>query len=165
VEIRNAGPSELGLLSGLHRRSSYVWERDRAQLDAHPDALGVAPEAIGECRVRAAIGSDGAIVGFCTVAAGPERVCVLDDLFVEPHLMRQGIGRALVEDAAARATSAGDVEMTVVAHARNFAFYESVGFVRAGPTETRFGPATLMRKPLRTADPSPARSGPPRIDV
>lgn len=73
---------------------------------------------------------------------------MIDDLFVEPAFMRRGIGRALVEDAAARAISVGAPEMTVVAHPRNFAFYESLGFVRSEATSTRFGPATTMRRRL-----------------
>jgi GNAT superfamily N-acetyltransferase len=148
VDIRDARPDERGTLTELHRRSSYVWEEDRAHLEAHPDALGVPAEAIDERRVRVAIGSDGSVLGFSVVAPGEDRVSVLDDLFVEPAFMRQGVGRALVEDAAARATSLGDLEMTVVAHPRNFAFYESVGFVRGEQTATRFGPATTMRRTL-----------------
>jgi hypothetical protein len=41
----------------VHRRSSYVWEEDRANLEAHPDALGVASEAIADDRGRVAVGS------------------------------------------------------------------------------------------------------------
>jgi GNAT superfamily N-acetyltransferase len=148
MQIRDARPSERDELSVLHRRSSYVWEEDRVHLDAHPDALGVASEAIDEGRVRVAVGPEGAIVGFSVVAAGPSTVCVLDDLFVEPALMRRGIGRALVEDVAVRAAAAGDVELTVVAHTRSFAFYESVGFTRGEPADTRFGPATTLRRRL-----------------
>ena len=102
TQIRTATAAEREALSELHRRSSYVWEGDRADLDAHPDALGVAAEAIAAGRVRVAVGTGGELIGFWVVADGPDGVCELDDLFVEPRLMRQGIGRALVEDAAAR---------------------------------------------------------------
>jgi GNAT superfamily N-acetyltransferase len=112
----------------------------------------VAAEAIADGRVRVAVGHGGELLGFSVVADAPAGVCVLDDLFVEPDLMRQGIGRALVEDAAARALLAGWREMTVVADPRNFAFYESVGFVVGEPVATRFGPAVQLRRALR---PSP----------
>jgi len=147
--IRTAAAAERDALSELHRRSSYVWEGDRADLDAHPDALGVAVAAIAAGRVRVAVGTGGALVGFSVAADGPDGVCELEDLFVEPRLMRRGIGRALVEDAAARAVGAGSAAMTVVAHPRNFAFYESVGFVRGEPVATRFGPAVKLRRQLR----------------
>lgn len=51
MDIRGAQLHERPALTDLHRRSSYVWEEDRAHLDAHPDALGVAAEAIDEGRV------------------------------------------------------------------------------------------------------------------
>ena len=135
----------------MHRRSSYVWEEDRVNLEAHPDALGVAPNAIAEGRVRVAVGHDGQLLGFALVADAAGGVCVLDDLFVEPEVMRQGVGRALVEDAVVRALRAGRREMTVVAHPRNFAFYESVGFAVGEPVATRFGPAVALRRRLRPA--------------
>jgi GNAT superfamily N-acetyltransferase len=153
MEIRNARPEEREALGELHRRSSYVWEEDRVNLEAHPDALGVTREAIDEQRVRVATGENGTLIGFAVFAAGPATVCVLDDLFVEPSLLRRGIGRALVEDVAARAASAGCFTLTVVAHSRNFAFYESVGFVRGETTRTRFGPATKLRRRLTAGIP------------
>jgi GNAT superfamily N-acetyltransferase len=144
TQIRTAAAAERDALSELHRRSSYVWEGDRADLDAHPDALGVAAEAIAAGRVRVAVSTRGALLGFSVVTDAPDGVCELDDLFVEPRLMRQGIGRALVGDAVARAVRAGSTTMTVVAHPRNFAFYASVAFVRGEPVATRFGPAVKL---------------------
>jgi GNAT superfamily N-acetyltransferase len=148
TQIRSATAGEREALGELHRRSSYVWEGDRADLDAYPDALGVAGEAIAAGRVRVAVDAGGALLGFSVVAEGPDGDCELDDLFVEPRLMRRGIGRALVEDATARALRAGSAAMTVIAHPRNFAFYESVGFVGGEPVATRFGPAVRLRRQL-----------------
>jgi GNAT superfamily N-acetyltransferase len=148
AQIRAADPSEADELDALHRRSSFVWEEDRPQLEAHPDALGVAREAIADGRVRVAVGRAGDVLGFATASPDGQRGCVLDDLFVEPALLRRGIGRALVQDAAARARADGCTSMTVVAHRRNFPFYESVGFAAEAPAPTRFGPATLMRRAL-----------------
>jgi len=145
VEIRDARPAERSALSDLHRRSSYVWIEDRANLDAHPDALGVGREAIAEGRVRVAVDRGGKLVGFVVVANAGD-ACELEDLFVDPEVMRRGIGRALVQDAAARALLAGFDQISVVAHERTFGFYESVGFVRGEPVATRFGPATRLRR-------------------
>jgi GNAT superfamily N-acetyltransferase len=146
--IRLATPSERLALDELHRRSSYVWEEDRANLEAHPDALGVAHEAIAANRVRVAVGPAGELLGFSVVADAAPGVCELEDLFVEPEYMRQGVGRALVEDAARRARPAGCHEMTVVAASHNFGFYGSVGFVPGEAVKTRFGPATRLRRGL-----------------
>jgi ribosomal protein S18 acetylase RimI-like enzyme len=155
-EIRLATPSEGGAINELHRRSSYVWEADRVHLDAHPDALGIAAEAIAGGRVRVALGRGGEILGFCVVNSTARDECELEDLFVEPDFFRQGIGRALVEDAAVRAERDGYREMTVVSDEHNFAFYGSVGFVPGDPVATRFGPATRLRRAL-TLGPRGAR--------
>jgi GNAT superfamily N-acetyltransferase len=148
VDIRFAEPGDRDALSDLHRRSSFVWEEDRANLEAHPDALGVTPEAIAERRVRVALSRSGELLGFSVVADRSDAVCELDDLFVDPDAFRNGIGRALVQDAAASATRRQCRSMTVIAHPRNFPFYESVGFVPGEAAQTRFGPAVRMRREL-----------------
>jgi len=143
--IRGARLSEREALTALHRRSSYVWEQDRVHFDAHPEIFGVAVEAIAAGDVRVALAADGELLGFATVDRATGE---LDDLFVAPEHMRMGVGRALVEDAAARARAAGCRELSVTAHPRNFPFYEHVGFVAAEPAATRFGPAFRMRRAL-----------------
>jgi GNAT superfamily N-acetyltransferase len=148
AEIRCAGAHERAALDDLHRRSSFVWAGDRANLEAHPDALGVAPEAIAERRVRVAVGAREEMLGFSVVAVSDSSVCELDDLFVDPDVMRRGVGRALVEDAASSAVAFGLRSMTVVADPRNFPFYESVGFQPGEAAATRFGPAVRMQRGL-----------------
>jgi N-acetylglutamate synthase-like GNAT family acetyltransferase len=148
AQIRYAEVQDRRALGNLHRRSSLVWEEDRPMLEAHPEVFGVAPEAIAEGRVRVAVNRDGQLVGFATVTVAEAGVCKLEDLFVEPEVMRRGVGSALVEDSAAAALAAGCRTMTVVAHPRNFPFYESVGFVPFEAAPTRFGPAVRMRRQL-----------------
>jgi GNAT superfamily N-acetyltransferase len=97
--------------------------------------------------VRVAVGDDHAPVGFSVVIPGDGTVHELDGLFVEPHHMYGGIGRALIEDAAARATDAGAACLEVTAGPAQ-GFYEKVGFRLVGVTETRFGPAVRMRREL-----------------
>ena len=148
-KIRDAEAGERGVLSDLHRRSSFVWEEDRANLEAHPDALGVELEAILDKRVRVAVGDDDVPLGF-SISSGPNREeRELVDLFVEPDFMRQGIGRLLVEDVASGAAAASCRCVTVVAHPRTFPFYEAVGFVPGEPVATRFGPAVKLRRSLQ----------------
>ncbi len=146
--LRTAVPGDRTVLDGLHRRASYVWEEDRAQLDAHPDALGVDPASIVAGRVRVALGPRSEIVGFATVVSDGGDRCALEDLFVDPAVMRRGVGWLLVEDAVERARTEGYREMTVIAHPRVFPFYERLGFVPAEVVQTRFGPARRLRRRL-----------------
>lgn len=144
VSIRNARPDEALALDGLQRRSSDVWEEYRAQLAAYPDAIEPPHAAIAEGRVRVATDATGSIVGFYVVLPIEHDRCELDDLFVEPALMRQGVGRKLVRDLVDRARASGARHVDVIANPNALGFYTSVGFAVTGNASTRFGDAPRM---------------------
>jgi GNAT superfamily N-acetyltransferase len=148
VLIRDAAPADAAALELLQRRSSDVWAEYREQLAAHPDAIEVPEAFIVGGWVRVALDDDGALIGFSAVIPGDGRVHELDGLFVEPAHMGRGVGRALVEDVAARA-SAGGAERIEVTAGPAQGFYEQVGFSVVGPAQTRFGVAVRMRRELQ----------------
>jgi predicted N-acetyltransferase YhbS len=149
MQIRCAEVGEGGVLEAVQRRSSAVWPAYRERLAAHPDAIARLEEGeLRAGRVRVAH-QDGEVVGFSAVlATDPDGVVVLDGLFVESDAMGQGVGRALVEDAAARAADAGAVALTVVSGPETQAFYARCGFTSVADAPTRFGPAALLRRAL-----------------
>ena len=63
----------------------------------------------------------------------------LEDLFVDPDWMRRGIATELLLDALAHARERGVARIEVTANGHALAFYESVGFVWDGMSETQFG--------------------------
>jgi GNAT superfamily N-acetyltransferase len=144
MTVRDAEPGERAALEGLWRRASDVWEEYRADLAAHPDAIALPPELITAGRVRVAVSDDGAVLGFSVLLAVRDGACELDGLFVEPSAMRGGFGRALVDDAAARARAEGAERISVVANPNAGGFYERLGFEPGEPAQTRFGPAAWM---------------------
>ncbi len=146
--VRAAVPSEMGALVELQRRSSLVWEEYRDSLLAHPEVIEVPAGALAAGQVRVAV-SDGVIVGFATVMPVSGGVGEVDGLFVEPDLMRGGIGRLLVEDAVVIACDHGLARLEVTANPRALGFYEKVGFVAVGEVPTRFGPGIRMHRRLR----------------
>jgi len=148
--IRTARQEESDSLREIHRRASYIWPDDVGDLEANPNIFGVDPAALAAGRVRVALDTAGELVGFATWRPTGEDA-ELDDLFVEPHAMRRGIGSALVEDAAMQARRAGLARLLVVAHPRTLAFYRRAGFVEQGPAETRFGPALRLARDLAEA--------------
>jgi GNAT superfamily N-acetyltransferase len=147
VEIRSAGPPDLDAIQGVYRRASLWNEGDRDVLLANPDALIFDPAPLTEGRTRVAV-DDGVVVGFASTRREGDAL-ELDDLFVDPDHMRRGIGLALVRDATAVARRHGIASIGVTAnpHARDF--YAVAGFVPAGTTETRFGPAPRRRLAVR----------------
>jgi GNAT superfamily N-acetyltransferase len=140
---------EAAVLEVLQRRSSDVWEAYRDQLTANPDAIELPQNFIDEGWVRVAVNVKDVPIGFSVVIPGNGRAHELDGLFVEPAHMRSGVGRALVEDAAARASRQGAQWLEVIAGPAQ-GFYERVGFCLIDSAQTRFGPAVRMRRDLRS---------------
>jgi len=124
-----------------------VWVEDAAALAEHPDAISEPVEAVRAGRVRVAVDDRGVIVGFLVVVIAAADSWELDDLFVEPTLMRRGIGRDLVADLWQRAKAAGIRKVQVTANSNAVGFYERMGFVDIGEVvATRFRPATRMER-------------------
>ena len=101
VSIRGATAAQRADLEALQRRSSDVWERYREQLAANPDAIALPQRFFDNGWVRVAVAGDDGPIGFSVVIPADGGVRELDGLFVEPGHMHRGVGRALVEDAAA----------------------------------------------------------------
>jgi GNAT superfamily N-acetyltransferase len=148
IRLRGAAAQEAEALEGLQRRSSAVWEAYSEQLAAHPDAIELPQSFIDRGWVRVAVADDGKPIGFSVVIPTDNQVHELDGLFVEPGHMQSGVGRALVQDAAAHAACAGADRLEVTAGPAQ-GFYEKVGFELVGAAETRFGPAVRMRRRLQ----------------
>lgn len=147
LKIRDAAATEGTTLEALQRSSSDIWEEYREQLAANPDAIAVPQAFIDNGWVRVAVRAGGAPVGFSVVIPSSGEAHELDGLFVAPTELRQGVGRALVEDAVGRARSAGARSLDVTAGPAQ-PFYERLGFRVTGRAETRFGPAVRMSREL-----------------
>ena len=140
--IRAAVLGDMPALRDVFRRSSLSDDGDRATLLAHPDALELSDLAVREGRTRVAVADD-RVVGFGTWLS-TRGIFEIEDLFVDPERMGQGIGRALVLDLIAIARGHGVGRVEVTANQRALAFYERVGFVVEDEVTTRFGPAPRM---------------------
>ena len=136
-EIRTANGGDVDAIDDVSRRSSLSNEGDRDLLLANPKFLVFDDTHVRAGRTRVAV-VDGQVVGYATVLFGD--VAELEDLFVDPDWMRQGVGTALVEDAVDIARSRGftRIEVTGNDHAREF--YASVGFIVVGTVTTPLGP-------------------------
>jgi GNAT superfamily N-acetyltransferase len=151
VTIRDAVPTDLDALREVFRAASLSNAGDRPALLANPEVLVWDGDAIAEGRGRVAVADDGAIAGFATtLLVGGE--LELDDLFVAPPRMRQGVARRLVEDVLGSARARGIDRLRVTANPHAMAFYTSIGFVPDGTAQTRFGPAPRMRLDVPNLD-------------
>jgi GNAT superfamily N-acetyltransferase len=137
--IRLARPEEREELEELQRRASLELPDYREQLLANPDAMHLPPVQIANGQVLVAE-LDGRVGGFAAVVGGE-----LDGLFVEPELWRQGVGAALVDEAALVARRKG-LALTVTANPSAREFYAKCGFSLESEAQTRFGPAFRMSR-------------------
>src|ERR1700758_2901761 len=113
IELRDASQNELSNLSELCRRSKAAWGYDeaflaacRAELTLHPD------EFLSTCLQVAE--RDSAVVGLAQVSVTGIDADLLK-LFVEPTLLRSGVGRLLFKWGCSRAQSLGATRMTIEA--------------------------------------------------
>jgi GNAT superfamily N-acetyltransferase len=157
VMIRPGVPGDRDALRDVFGRASLSNAGDRAALLANPQVLQWVGESLAEGRTRVAAEEDGTVVGFATTLRIGTAL-ELEDLFVDPRRMRQGVGRRLIEDALRSALVVGADRVQVVANPHAMAFYESVGFIHDGVAQTRFGPAPRMRLDVVCPPPPPSRT-------
>ena len=141
--IRSAGAGEIGALEALQRRASLVWDEDRPHILAHPDAIEVPAEHLTAGWVRVAVRGE-TIVGFATLLPSHDGAGELDALFVEPVLMRQGIGHELIADRVTLAREHGLRRIEVTGNPNALRFYAREGFIVDGEVPTRFRPGLRM---------------------
>jgi GNAT superfamily N-acetyltransferase len=150
--IRAAEPADMPALSEVYRRSSLSNDGDRPGLLAHPEFLEFSDLAVREGRTRVAVSGD-RVAGFATwlgAAAVDDVVEVVEveDLFVDPDWMRQGIGTALVLDLIEIARDAGARRAEVTGNQHALAFYQSVGFTVDHEVATLLGSGLRMHLDL-----------------
>ena len=144
--IRDAEPTDMDHLQEVFRRASLSNENDRGLLRDHPEWLVLSDQGVREGRTRVAVDKEGTVTGFATYLIS-NGVAELEDLFVDPPRMRQGIATALVLAISARLTELGFEYLEVTANPHAMAFYERVGFVAGQIVPTPGYPATRMRRP------------------
>ena len=148
VVLRPARPDEAGALSELALRSKAHWGYDEAFLAACRDDLTVSPDDCDGWSLQVAERA-GQLLGFSRLAGHPPRV-VLDDLWVEPATIGQGVGRLLLTAALERALAAGAAVLQLDADPHAEGFYRRAGAVRVGMVPSRlFADRALPRMEFR----------------
>jgi GNAT superfamily N-acetyltransferase len=143
VAIRRARPAEAGVLSALALRSKAHWGYDAAFLAACRDDLTLSAEDIASSTVYVCDGVD-APSGFYRLVPQDDGVAELDDLFVEPAAIGQGVGRRLFQHAVATAAQLGCSELIWQSDPQAEGFYLAMGAERAGESESTVTPGRML---------------------
>lgn len=131
MTLRDARPGEAALLSALALRSKAYWGYAPDFIEACRDELTYAAEDIAQGGFIVAQ-ADGAVLGFYALARCAPAAVELDALFVEPAAIGRGVGRALIEDAKARAARLGARHMTIQGDPHATRFYAAAGARQSG---------------------------------
>ena len=128
--IRPARPDEAAALSALALRAKGHWGYDAALMAAFTADLRVAPEEIAAGTITVATRDD-APCGFYQLLIHGE-AAELDDLWIDPSAIGQGVGRALWQHAVAAARAHGCRELRVQSDPHAEGFYLAMGAERIG---------------------------------
>ncbi|MBI1238891.1 MAG: GNAT family N-acetyltransferase [Alphaproteobacteria bacterium] len=150
VTLRPARTSDSAALSDLAMRSKAHWGYDAAFLEACRAELTITPERI-EAEQMTVAEERGALVGMIALAAeGAEGE--IEDFFVSPEAIGQGIGRRLMEHALSQARAAGLARIGVDADPNAEAIYVRFGFVRIGLSLSASIPGRMLPRLERAVE-------------
>lgn len=98
-------------------------EADMALIDAYAAEAGM-DNIPGPSRVRVAVNTDDAVVGFCRLQDDVNGVAYVNPIVTYSAWRGYGVGRALIDDARAIAG-----ELRLIARGESEGFYRKLGFV------------------------------------
>jgi GNAT superfamily N-acetyltransferase len=130
IKLRDARPNELPSLSELCLRAKAVWGYDDAFMTACRTELTLRPAELQSTHLQVAE-RETAVAGLAQVKVTDVDADLLK-LFVEPALLRSGVGRLLFEWAIDTARALGAVQMIIEADPGAVPFYERMGARHAG---------------------------------
>ena len=142
IHLRAARDDEAGTLTALCLRSKAVWGYDEEFMQACRNELTLTASVMRSSSVKVAE-VDGDLAGVAQITVNGE-LAELSKLFVEPSLLRSGIGRALFEWAAAKARDAGAMTMVIEADPGAAGFYRRMGAIDDGAAPSRSIPGRLL---------------------
>jgi GNAT superfamily N-acetyltransferase len=130
IKLRDVRPNELPSFSELCLRSKAVWGYDDAFMTACRTELTLRPDELQSTHLQVAE-RETAVAGLAQVKVTDVDADLLK-LFVEPALLRSGVGRLLFEWAIATARALGAIRMIIEADPGATPFYERMGARHAG---------------------------------
>jgi GNAT superfamily N-acetyltransferase len=142
IQLRDALQDELATLSELCLRSKAVWGYDDAFMTACRAELTLLPHELQSTHLQVAERYF-TIVGLAQVKITGTDADLLK-LFVEPALLRSGVGRLLFKWATARARGLGAVRMIIEADPGAAPFYEHMGARYAGFAPSQSIPGRML---------------------
>lgn len=145
LTLREAVPADSSLLSALAFRSKSYWGYPTEFMEACRAELSYSKADIESESLTFVLAEWAAeLAGFCAIEESPGSVFELDALFVEPALMRHGIGRALIAHAKAHVLVRGGHTLIIQGDPNAEAFYLACGARPVGHRESASIPGRML---------------------
>jgi GNAT superfamily N-acetyltransferase len=129
--IRAAKPEEASFLTELAVRSKAHWGYSAEFLAACREELGVSRAAIIDNSVFV-LELDGRVIGFYSLEAVDDTTIEIGHLFVDPHTIRRGYGRALMKHAVSESQRRGYRTILIQGDPNAEGFYQTLGARKTG---------------------------------
>ena len=137
LTIRSARADEGGYLSDLAMRSKAHWGYSREFMDACRDELTFSALDVANPQHLFHVAElNGIVVGFSALRRVSSTEWELDALFVEPDVIRRGVGMALIENAKSTVRSRGADVLVIQGDPHAEGFYVAAGARRIGERES-----------------------------
>ena len=134
MHIIRAKPEDADVLTGIAYAAKRHWGYPERWVESWRDILTMRPEFIAANVAYSAM-EDGRAVGFYLLTRESDGMH-LDHLWIEPHAMGRGIGRALFEHAVEQARRLGHRLLKIEADPNAEGFYTRMGARRVGAAVT-----------------------------
>lgn len=134
MQIVRAKPEDAEALTEIAHAAKRHWGYPERWVESWRDILTMTPEFIAANVAYSAMEDDRA-VGFYLLTTEEDGMH-LDHLWITPHAMGRGIGRALFEHAAGEARRLGHRKLKIEADPNAEGFYAHMGARRVGATVT-----------------------------
>jgi GNAT superfamily N-acetyltransferase len=141
--IRRARPDEATALSELAFRAKAHWGYDAEFMAACRNDLTMTAEDIVSSMVYVAV-DDESVAGFYCLHVHDGGEAELDDLFVEPSAMGQGVGQRLWQHAVTTAQQHGCYQLMLQSDPHAEGFYRAMGAERCGDSESTVTPGRML---------------------
>ncbi len=127
MEIHSAAPKDAEILSKLTMLSKAHWGYSQEQMDQWREELTITPDYISKHQVFL-IKSDNQIIGYYAYCKLSVKEVELDNLFIHPEFMGQGLGKILMNDLLDKVQASGYQKITLYADPNAESFYKNYGF-------------------------------------
>ncbi|MCK8464648.1 GNAT family N-acetyltransferase [Aliiroseovarius sp. S1339] len=138
--IRPVRRADLAQMNAMILRAKAHWGYDAAFMEAVVDELTITPDDLGPDLV---IWHDRAPLGMAHVSVDGA-TAQLEDLFVDPSAMGQGIGAALFQWAAVRARTLGARVLRIDSDPFALPFYQHMGAIVVGEVPSGSIPGRML---------------------